>query len=213
MKPLLLIVILLILGYKLKAQTDTTKIFYESGNLKLLFFNIEKEIHSQAFFPSGKLKAKAILGKDSSIISATMFNENAEIISHTDKKKMTIYDREFDGVMEFRMKNGEMNGIATTTQKGKLSYKMWYKNNLANGKAFGYDLETGNIVAKEHYKNGKLEGECYYFNIDGALEFKMFYITGCAIKAQTFNRKGELQYETVDPYEIKAKFGSRKDCN
>jgi antitoxin component YwqK of YwqJK toxin-antitoxin module len=206
------IIILLIFCYNLSAQSDTLKTYYKDSILKSISFKKRNKTHITSYFESGKIKSNVILNRDSIPVSIIELNEKGEEVLVQTKNKCTIYDKEYNAIMYFKIKNGVFHGRATTYEDGVLTYEMAYVNGSPEGKAFGYDPVTKGIMAEETYLNGKLAGEGLYYNRGHILSRKIFYENGCPYKAQTFSKEGEVVYETVDKEIIDLKFRSTKDC-
>lgn len=204
--------LLLIGSFTLSGQTDTIKTYYENMSLKIKSYKSKNRIYENRYFENGQIKYSIVENKDGSVISMIGFNAKGDTTSLQSKHKSTIYDLEYNAVSYCKIKKGKFVGKSKCYQNGILIYEMPYKNGILEGIAIGYDEETKDIIAKEPYINGKLNGEGFYYNRGNILQRKIFYENGCPYKAQSFNIVGEVVFETSDKEIIEDKYHSTKYC-
>ena len=164
------------------------------------------------YYENGQLKYSVIAKKDSSVISMIGFNPQGDTTYIESKHNSILYDREYNAVSYCKMKKGKYVGKAKCYKNGILYYEMPYKKGILEGIAIGYDETTNEIISKEPYVNGKLNGEGLYYKRGKILQRKIFFENGCPVKAQSFNVQGELVYESIDKEEIEKKYHSTKYC-
>lgn len=207
------IIILLAISFKLSSQIDTIKTYYEDGAVKSKEYHKKNKIYGILYYEDGTVRSNLIFTKDSMPLSIISYDRTGNVILKRDTKKSTVFGPEKGAIYYYKIKNGKYNGKATTYVDGILIYEMNYINGLAEGIAIGYDEVTKDTVAIERYTNGKLNGIGWYYNRGNVLSRKLYYKDGCPYKAQTFNKNGELVYETEDKEEINTRFRSTEYCN
>jgi len=74
--------------------------------------------------------------------------------------------------------NGKLHGLYKChgLETDKLLYKGNYINGKANGEHIDYYHSTGTILNRMNYKDNKLNGIYEYYNFDGKLIFKTYYL-------------------------------------
>ena len=207
-----LIYLLFVYCLNLTAQTDTVKTYYQNMNLKTKGYIFKNKRYEFVYYESGQIKYTVVAKMDSSVISMIGFNSSGDTTSIETKNKSIIYDREYNTVGYCKLKKGKYVGKRKCYTNGVLIYEMPYKDGVLNGIAIGYDETTKDIIAKEPYLNGKLNGEGLYYRRGNILQRKIFYENGCPVKAQSFDAKGEVVYETIDRDDIDDKYHSTKYC-
>lgn len=208
----ILILLNFVFSFSAIGQADTLFTYFQNKNIRSKTYSKEKKIIEKIFFENGQLKIDAILNKDSIPVELTELDEEGNIRKKLTKRLLIEYAPKYNAVMHYKLKNGKLHGTAKTYEGDKLSYKMHYKKGISHVAAIGYDTKTNEIIAKENYTNGKLNGEGFYYKRGNILQRKIFYKDGCPYKAQVFDENKNVVYETSNKSEINKKFRSTEFC-
>lgn len=207
-----IILLNLVFSFSAIGQTDTLFTYFQNNNIHSKTYSEGKKIIHKVFFESGQLKIDAVLNKDSIPDELTEVDEEKNVTKKQTKRLLIEYVPKYNASMHYKLKNGKPHGTAKTYEGDKLSYKMSFKKGIPHGSAIGYDTKTNEIIAKENYINGKLNGEGSYYKRGHILQRKIFYNDGCPYKAQVFDDNKNVVYETSDKTEINKKFRSTELC-
>lgn len=207
-----LTLLILLNSFKMTCQTDTLFHYHESGAIRAKTYNVKSKIHEKIFFENGQLKIESVLNNDSVPVELVSYDTLGKITMEIKNKKMTQYDYTYNSVNYYKLKKGKLHGKAKSYVDGKLTYKMKYKNGIPEGKAFGYSEDTKKVIAEEYYEDGKLNGEGRYYTSEHILQRKIFYKNGCPYKAQSYDKLGNIVFETTNKELINIRYRSTAPC-
>ena len=141
---------------------ETKKEFYESGNIKLEY----KELNGK---PDGLVKLYYETGKLQGDINYSNGMQNGQTIFYYQSgkimKKMTYTDGSQIDTMKIYYESGQLNEVSIIKNSKKEGYYIQY-------------FENGNLKLKGSTKDGHVHGFCEHYTEDGKLEKKGEYYYG-----------------------------------